>query len=997
MVLFCVFAGEALIQQQQQHHHLTAAAAAPPDIRDALFQTAAMAKKFQLVDTFERRTPTTPTETNWKLCLVCQEETSESLVCPVLSKRRDPGSGYTTMAANLVKFDELGKLPRTVQLQRLDEGQGVEATMVAHQAKWHKTCMLKYNNTMLRRAEKRLIASSSAFGSTDNVPGKRARTHSSEATTSDTSCFFCGKSGTETLHEVATFQVDTRVRKCAAQVGDNELMARLSMGDMVALEAKYHSKCLLALYYRAKTTVEAEQKTDHEGVMSRIVLAELVLYIEETPLEEGTAPVFRLADLAKLYTTRMEQLGVALCKKVTSTRLKERLLAQLPGLRSQSKGRDVLLAFDEDIGEALGKACEQDCDTEAVHLARAAQIVRRYMFEDTGRFRGSFPGGCQEDSVPNVLVAMVNMVLDGPSIKNQSHSSSTQAALSIAQLLKFNSVKQSRKQGATKTQEPPSVRHSSSQETPLPTYVGLMLHAKTRKRGLVDKLFSLGLSISYDRVLRLSAQMGNSVCQLYRIEQVVCPPTLRSNVFTTAAVDNIDHNPSATTAKNSFHGTGISLVQHPTCAEEGVDLYLGSKSDLLVCLEGHAEPQSEAPTVTAVVLDGAVIVQMLKPGTANTFEEYAQQVFIPYVVQQLQHVSRLDSYRADSLKASTREHRGKGVRRRVVDSAVIPGNWQSFLRVDGNKVELFSYLSTMLAESFQEEGKELVVTDGEQVICVPQQEDVNSLAPCNQEEADTRMMLHVAHAAQHGHHQIQVRTVDTDVVVLAVMVVQKLPAGDELWVAFGTGKNYRYIAAHEIASSLGPEKTCALPMFHAITGCDTVSAFVGYGKKSAWATWNTLPELTDALLSLANAPTSIQEDTMHVIERFVILQYDRTSKCKDVNKARKKLFAKKSSVQNIPPTYAALEQHVKRSALQGGHVWGQALVPEPVLPPPTDWGSHRSDDGPYTPLWTTLPEASKTCYELVSCGCKKGCRKRCKCKNASLQCTGLCFCEGECQ
>ena len=44
---------------------------------------------------------------------------------------------------------------------------------------------------------------------------------------------------------------------------------------------------------------------------------------------------------------------------------------------------------------------------------------------------------------------------------------------------------------------------------------------------------------------------------------------------------------------------------------------------------------------------------------------------------------------------------------------------------------------------------------------------------------------------------------------------------------------------------------------------------------------------------------------------------------------------------------------MKRSAHHGGHVWGQALVPEPVLPPPTDWGWHRSDDGPYTPLWTT--------------------------------------------
>ena len=101
--------------------------------------------------------------------------------------------------------------------------------------------------------------------------------------------------------------------------------------------------------------------------------------------------------------------------------------------------------------------------------------------------------------MPNVLVAMVNMVLDGPSIKNQSLSSSTQAALSIAQLLNFNIVKQRRKQGAAKTQEPPAVRHSTSQETPLLTYVGLMLHAETRKRGLVDKLFSLGLNISHER------------------------------------------------------------------------------------------------------------------------------------------------------------------------------------------------------------------------------------------------------------------------------------------------------------------------------------------------------------------------------------------------------------------------------------------------------------------------------------------------------------------
>ena len=46
---------------------------------------------------------------------------------------------------------------------------------------------------------------------------------------------------------------------------------------------------------------------------------------------------------------------------------------------------------------------------------------------------------------------------------------------------------------------------------------------------------------------------------------------MRGTVFTTAAVDNIDHNPSSTTAKESFHGTAISLFQHPSFTGEGVN------------------------------------------------------------------------------------------------------------------------------------------------------------------------------------------------------------------------------------------------------------------------------------------------------------------------------------------------------------------------------------------------------------------------------------------
>ena len=65
------------------------------------------------------------------------------------------------------------------------------------------------------------------------------------------------------------------------------------------------------------------------------------------------------------------------------------------------------------------------------------------------------------------------------------------------------------------------------------------------------------------------------------------------------------------------------------------------------------------------------------------------------------------------------------------------------------------------------------------------------------------------------------------------------------------------------------------------------------------------------------------------------------------------------------------------------------------LPPPTSWGWTKTDDGLYEPNWTTLSEASNAWDELVSCKCKKGCKRRYKCKMVALD-TALCTCKGEC-
>ena len=124
----------------------------------------------------------------------------------------------------------------------------------------------------------------------------------------------------------------------------------------------------------------------------------------------------------------------------------------------------------------------------------------------------------------------------------------------------------------------------------------MMVHCQTIKRDLVDKLFQLGLSVSYDRVLTISTCVANGLTEQYTEHGVVCPPALRKNLYTTAAVDNIDHNPSATTAKDSFHGTGISLFQFRKSNSTG-DSHVVATFDETMCKSQSVKQLPESYTV----------------------------------------------------------------------------------------------------------------------------------------------------------------------------------------------------------------------------------------------------------------------------------------------------------------------------------------------------------------------------------------------------------------
>ena len=147
------------------------------------------------------------------------------------------------------------------------------------------------------------------------------------------------------------------------------------------------------------------------------------------------------------------------------------------------------------------------------------------------------------------------------------------------------------------------------------------------------------------------------------------------------------------------------------------------------------------------------------------------------------------------------------------------------------------------------------------------------------------MLLQVQDALQQGHKKILLRTLDTDVLVLAVAFLQQVTEREhlDLWVAFSTGNNFRYIAGHDIATKLGRKVSKALPVFHAFTGRDTVSCFGRRGKKTALEAWKSYPDVTDAFLALSHKHKPL-ELSSRCVERFVVLMYDRTSSKTSVNR-----------------------------------------------------------------------------------------------------------------
>ncbi|KAK2563844.1 hypothetical protein P5673_012849, partial [Acropora cervicornis] len=166
-------------------------------------------------------------------------------------------------------------------------------------AVWHKSCHLIFANSKLERAQHKIKRKSMAKKAKRQVSNQNVY-------------IFCDEQGNN-FHQVLTLEVDRDVNELAVQMQDSQMIAKLAEGDIVAIEAKYHSR--------------------------------------------GTL-LFKLSSIHDLYVSHFCNFHVD--KSVNKISLKNQIMKHYHGaIQEQTDGKNAVLVFNQSIKTLLKDALQK--------------------------------------------------------------------------------------------------------------------------------------------------------------------------------------------------------------------------------------------------------------------------------------------------------------------------------------------------------------------------------------------------------------------------------------------------------------------------------------------------------------------------------------------------------------------------------------------------------------------------------------------------------------
>jgi hypothetical protein len=435
-----------------------------------------------------------------------------------------------------------------------------------------------------------------------------------------------------------------------------------------------------------------------------------------------------------------------------------------------------------------------------------------------------------------------------------------------------------------------------------------------------------------------------------------------------------------------------------------------AKHLLRPALEDDIPPATDIPVDATWIVDAAAILHSITT-VPTTYGDLSSLVF-QIMTSHSNHSSRVDfvcdSYPDKSTKNPIKVQRSAEaggeyvIKIKSSEQKILAHQWKKILSSGKSKEAMFRFfLEDWSSDAYKSRirGRQIYISLGQvchRISVYDDQVENNKVQELcsNHEEADTKLLLHAKHAADTGSRTVVIKSNDTDVMVICIASSSKLSC--RLLLSTGSANNPHFVEINNVASNLGTDMCDAMIGFHAFTGCDQVSGFVGSAKNKArtFSKLKKCPESVKAMTELGN-----HEQTQGVLaekcEKYICQIYDYPEETSADEVRVKQYLARPHATHLLAPTSDAARKHIMRANYQA-MIWKNSLIAEPDLPSPNGNGWLEKEHD-FEIDWGDLQPAPKGVLQFLHCGCKGACdTNRCSCCKHKLPCTSLCKCSSNC-
>ena len=325
---------------------------------------------------------------------------------------------------------------------------------------------------------------------------------------------------------------------------------------------------------------------------------------------------------------------------------------------------------------------------------------------------------------------------------------------------------------------------------------------------------------------------------------------------------------------------------------------------------------------TAFVIDLIAQIRSCTTSSSGTFKTFINDLLlsIPKGFKQVDMIA--DTYRIVSIKNQERIQRGQGSK--IIIGSIhskLPRDMKKFMENGENKTALIEMLFKYIIENKDSvlqmlQTQKMVLSGDDWCFTVTTVDAFANDLQSNQEEADTKVILHTMHILQESELCVLLRSPsgDTDITVLALSVVDE-EKRSRVFYDYGNGKHRKGTLLSDIC--LQENYRLSLTGFHAFTGNDYVSSFFRKGKQFCWKKMIAEERFLRCFKDLGDS-WILSEEMKEVLELYVCKLF--SSKKSSTDEVRLEMFMKKQTVQNkvidlsiLPPCKSSLLLHMERA------------------------------------------------------------------------------------